>query len=161
MPYSIKPTDATALLAEIFLRAEDDYRNGADKPKVNLAEYILVLDEDDVTVDPIDIATEQLFASETQAYREALVGCAVARILNPQIDIRYPATESGGDSFSGRSLADNAITPFLAANRIPVSKSPYLGPLRGGARFITGGEPRIARYVPSQVSAFRLGPRPR
>jgi len=89
--------------------------------------------------------TTRLFASETQAYREALVGCAVARILNQDVDIRLPATEDGDAAFSGRSLADNAVTPFLRERAVPISASPYLSSLRGGAKFKKGGEPRIQR----------------
>ena len=96
MARSIKPDAARALLGEVFDLAEEDFR--ADV-KIDLPEQA-------------NAAIERLFASETQAYREALVGCAVARILDPEIDIRLPATENGETAFSGRSLADHAITPF-------------------------------------------------
>jgi hypothetical protein len=129
MPYKVKPSDAVALLAEIFPLAEDDYREGA---VVNIPAAAVA-------------ATERLFFSETQAYREALVGCTIAHILVPEIDIRLPATEHGGNAFSGRSLADKAVTPFLRDRAIPISASPYLSCLRGGARFVTGGAPRIQR----------------
>ena len=90
-------------------------------------------------------STDRLFASETQAYREALVGCAIARIINQEIDIRLPATANGEHAFSGRSLADYTVTPFLRKRAIPISASPYLSALRGGAKFMKGGEPRIQR----------------
>ncbi|MBF6559304.1 MAG: hypothetical protein IVW56_03355 [Candidatus Binataceae bacterium] len=116
-------------MAEVFPLAEDDYReNAAIKFSA-----------------PLVAATDCLFSSVTQAYREALVGCAIARIINQDIDIRLPATESGEDAFSGRSLADNAVTPFLRDRAIPISVSPYLSALRGGAKFIKGGAPRIQR----------------
>lgn len=120
---------ALALLEEIFPLAEDDFRDNADPG----------MSEDELA------AIGALFLSETQAYREALVGCAVARVLDPQIDIRLPATEHGDNAFSGRSLADQVITPFMRGRAIPVSASPYLSALRGGARFVEGGEPRIQR----------------
>lgn len=132
MPHPIRSSDANALLTELFALAEDDYRVNA---KVNVPPAVIA-------------ATERLFASYTQAYREALVGCAVARILDQEIDIRYPATEDGDTAFSGRSLADNAVTPFLRDRRIPISRSPYLSALRGGARFMPSGEPRIQRDQP-------------
>src|SRR5271169_1301552 len=125
----IKADTATALLTEVFPLAEDDYRE--DTPIIISAAVVA--------------DTERLFTSVTQAYREALVGCAIARIVDPQIDIRLPATEHGDDSFSGRSLADYVVTPFLREKAIPVSASPYLSSLRGGARFVKGGEPRIQR----------------
>src|SRR5258708_40271249 len=99
MARQIVSADAQALLAEVFLQAEDDFQQ---TPLIDV---------------PAEVAkaTERLFKSETQAYREALVGCAIARLLDPQIDIRLPATDSGFNAFSGRSLADNVITPFLRA----------------------------------------------
>lgn len=128
----IKPETATALLAEAFPLAEDDYRE--DVP---------------ITIPAQIVAhTERLFSSVTQAYREALVGCAIARVLDPLIDVRLPATEHGENSFSGRSLADYVVTPFFRDKAIPVSASPYLSSLRGGARFVQGGQPRIQRDQP-------------
>ena len=120
---------AGRLLEQEFDHAEDDFR--ANSP---------IVQPESVVAD-----TERLFSSDTQAYREALVGCAVARVLDPEIDVTLPAMEHGGNSFSGRTLADNVITPFFRAKAVPVSKSPYLSSLRGGARFVAGGEPRIQR----------------
>jgi SacI restriction endonuclease len=129
VPHRIKPTDALALMSELFPLAEDDFREQA---AIDIPAHIAS-------------STGRLFSSDTQAYREALVGCAIARILNAEIDIRLPSTESGKNAFSGRSLADNAVTPFLRERAIPVSVSPYLSSLRGGAKFIKGGAPRIQR----------------
>jgi SacI restriction endonuclease len=129
MAHQIAAVDATRLLDEVFTLAEDDHREG--KP-INLPNEAVT-------------AIERLFRSDTQAYREALIGCAVARTLNPKIDIRHPATDTDINSFSGRSLADQVITPFMRERAVPISASPYLSSLRGGARFIPGGEPRIQR----------------
>jgi SacI restriction endonuclease len=130
MARRISLANAKALLSETFVIAEDDYLQ--NKP---------------ITI-PTNIAdlTDRLFKSETQAYREALIGCAVARLLDNEIDIRLPATEHGPNAFSGRSLADGGTAPFLRARSVPISaSSPYLSALRGGARFVPGGEPRIQR----------------
>lgn len=129
MARQVKPTDATAILSELFPLAEDDYRDNVPIPVPK----------------GVVAATSRLFDSSTQAYREALIGCAVARLADPEIDIRYPATEDGDNAFSGRSLADNAITPFMRERSVPISASPYLSSLRGGAQFIPGGQPRIQR----------------
>ena len=59
--------------------------------------------------------------------------------------MRADGTESGDNAFSGRSLADNAVTPFLRDRAIPISASPYLSSLRGGAKFVKDGAPRIQR----------------
>ncbi|HWY60935.1 MAG TPA: restriction endonuclease, SacI family [Rhizomicrobium sp.] len=120
---------ANALLKGTFPLAEDDYRESS---AIEVPEKICT-------------ATDVLFVSETQAYREALIGCAIARILDSEIDIRLPATEFGENSFSGRGLADRVVTPFMRNKSVPISASPYLSSLRGGARFIDGGEPRIQR----------------
>ncbi len=120
---------AVELLAATFAAAEEDFN----------AKAVIGLPKKIVEV------TERLFASETQAYREALIGCAVARILDPQIDIRLPATRHGDNSFSGRGLADRVISPFMRKRAVPISAGPYLSSLRGGARFMPGGEPRIQR----------------
>lgn len=85
MAHQIESWEAIAVLEGIFALAEDDYREQAPWHLPEGATPVIA----------------RLFASETQAYREALVGCAVAKILNPQIDIRYPATEHDPNSFSG------------------------------------------------------------
>ncbi len=129
MARTIDALAARELLTEVLVIAEAGYRNNA---------------EIDISA-AIKHGIDRLFTSTTQAYREALVGCLVARCLDQQINIRHPATETSHDAFSGRSLADNVITPFFQDHAIPVSKSPYLSSLRGGARFEPGGEPRIQR----------------
>lgn len=134
MARPIKAAEARTLLEEVFPLAESDYRDGA---------------ESDLPA-PVVAAVDCLFASQTQAYRLALLGCAVARILDPKIDIRSPSTKSGDNAFSGRSLDEKAIMPFLRAKAIPIpSASPYLSSLRGGAQFVAEGQPRIQRDQPA------------
>src|ERR1035438_8151471 len=128
-PHQIKTNEAFEILRESFQLAEDDHRENAP---VKIPEAI-------------SEATKRLFTSVTQAYREALVGCAIARVANQDIDIRLPATADGEHAFSGRSLADHVVTPFLRDRAIPISASPYLSALRGGAKFTKGGAPRIQR----------------
>lgn len=129
MAHKINYQAATALLAEAFPLAEDEYREGG-KTAIPVAAAV---------------ATERLFSSETQAYREALVGCTLAHIVAPEVDIHLPSTAQGENAFSGRGLADRVVTPFLRGRAIPISASPYLSSLRGGARFVFGGQPRIQR----------------
>lgn len=129
MARQIKVQDAQELLEVTFALAEEAARENAE---VTFSEDVI-------------LATDRLFSSVTQAYREALIGCAVARVIDPEIDIHLPATEDGDKAFSGRSLADNVITPFMRGRSVPVSVSPYLSSLRGGAKFVEGGEPRIQR----------------
>jgi hypothetical protein len=127
-----RPVDknaARALLSATFERSESDHRDSAP---ISIPSAIVE-------------ATERLFLSETQAYRDALPSCVIARIIDPEIDIRLPATEYGEKAFSGRSLADNVVTPFLRDRAVPTSVSPFLSAVRGGAKFMKGGEPRIQR----------------
>ena len=85
------------------------------------------------------VATEQqfevVFASNTQAYREALLGCCIARIQDRQISVRLPYINQGEHAFNGRTLDERVVKPFLQANRIPSSRGPYLGVFRRSVRF--------------------------
>ncbi len=75
-----------------------------------------------------EIAT--LFESNTQAYREVLLGCVIARLSDSSIDIAKPYVGQGHDSFNGRTLDELVINPFLHDNHIPSSKGPYLSVFR-------------------------------
>lgn len=129
MAYSVDSNEAREFLQEALDAAETAYQSGAP-PSVS----------DDLAAD-----IERLFTSSTQAYREALVGCVIARHVDGRINIRHPATETSDDAFSGRSLADQIVTPYLQDRGFPVSRSPYLSCLRGGARFEPNRAPRIQR----------------
>src|ERR1039458_6717072 len=125
--HKIKHEEALPPLREAFELAKDDFRENA---AIEVPATIVA-------------ATKRLFTSTTQAYREALVSCVIARIVNQQIDIRLPAIAYGRDAFSGRSMQEKTVTPFLRDRGIPVSAWPFLSALRGGAKFMKGGEPRI------------------
>ena len=78
---------------------------------------------------------ERVFASSTQAYREVLVGCLLARWDNRDIDITSPYVNQGDKAFSGRALDERVVNPFLKANQIPSSGGPYLSAFRRSVRF--------------------------
>ncbi|MDP2659411.1 MAG: restriction endonuclease, SacI family [Dehalococcoidia bacterium] len=80
-------------------------------------------------------ACESVFGSGTQAYREVLLGCTVARTQDPSIDVRRPYVEQGPNAFSGRSLDEKVVNPFLQRNRIPCSRGPYLSVFRRSIKF--------------------------
>lgn len=61
-----------------------------------------------------------VFGSKTQAYREVLVGCLLARIGDKTKDVRLPYVKLGPNAFSGRSLDERVVNPFLRANSIPI-----------------------------------------
>jgi hypothetical protein len=81
-------------------------------------------------------ACEAVFRSATLAYREALLGCLLARIQQRSINIRLPYIKQGPDAFSARSLDANAVNPFLSHHRIPSTKGPYLSVFRRQVRFV-------------------------
>jgi hypothetical protein len=71
-------------------------------------------------------AFHAIFRSNTQAYREALLGCTIARIQDRGIQIRVPYMGQGLRPFNGRTLDEKVVTPFLRSRRIPCSRGPYL-----------------------------------
>jgi hypothetical protein len=73
---------------------------------------------------------ETLFASNTQAFREVLVGCCLARILDSEVDVRLIYVNQGERSFNGRTLDEKVVNPFFKEHEIPSSKGPYLAVFR-------------------------------
>lgn len=90
----------------------------------------------DVNPSLIPIA-DDLFKSPTKSYREALLGCGLAKLLNPAINIRHPYINHGDDAFNGRTMDEKVINPFLRARHIPASKGPYLATFRRSVKFVT------------------------
>jgi len=84
----------------------------------------------------IGIALGVVFGSSTQAFREVLLGCALTRLLNRNVDIRAPYSDQGENAFSARTLDETTVNPFLLDKAIPCSKGPYLAVFRRGVRFI-------------------------
>lgn len=80
-------------------------------------------------------ALETIFSSKTQSYREALLGCAVAKYQDINCNIRHPYVKQGPDAFNGRTLDEKAINPFLFSKQIPCSKGPYLATFRRSVGF--------------------------
>lgn len=111
--------DARQLLSDIFTEAEDDLLRGSAP----------------VISDQFRAYCDTLFRSSTQAYREVLLGCAVARIQDKSINVSQPYSDHGPNAFSGRTLDERAINPFLHEQRIPSSRGPYLSVFRRSVRF--------------------------
>ena len=82
-------------------------------------------------------ACDVVFASQTQAYREVLLGCLVARIQDKSINVRQPYVRQGPNAFSGRSLDERVVNRFLQDKRIPCSRGPYLSVFRRSVEFTT------------------------
>ena len=110
---------ARATLESIFVTAESDLRNNTPPP----------------VSDALATSIKKVFDSKTQSYREVLLGAAVARLEDPRIDIRQPSADQGPRSYSGRTLDERVINPFLQAKRIPSSSGPFLAVFRRGIQF--------------------------
>lgn len=116
---SIDYEAARQLLNELIKSSEQDVLQGT-KPEISAK---------------VEAACDLVFASRTQAYREVILGCTVARLFNKGIDIRKPYIDLGPSAFSGRSLDEKAINPFLQEKKIPCSRGPYLSVFRRSIQF--------------------------
>jgi hypothetical protein len=110
---------AASLLMEIFAEAEAAFQRD-ETPTVG--------------IDTIG-AADRLFRSSTQAYREVLLGCGLARLLDQSINIRHPYMSQGADAFNGRTLDERVVNPFLQDRMVPCSKGPYLSSFRRSVNF--------------------------
>lgn len=91
------------------------------------------------TAPPVTGELEQsfqiIFATTVQAYRETLLGCALARLQDRAINIRLPYVNQGPGAYNGRTLDERVVNPFLQQHRIPSSRGPYLSTFRRSVRF--------------------------
>jgi hypothetical protein len=110
---------AKSLLADLFAEAEARHLEGAP-PNVS---------------ETAQAAAKTIFDSSTQAYREVLLGCGLARLLDRKINIRHPYANQGSDAFNGRTLDERVVNPFLQDRLIPCSKGPYLSVFRRSVKF--------------------------
>lgn len=78
---------------------------------------------------------DALFASNTQAFREVLLGCILVRLQDKSIDVTKPYVNQGGRAYSGRTLDERAVNPFFHDHRIPSSKGPFLSVFRRSVTF--------------------------
>lgn len=76
-----------------------------------------------------------IFDSHTQAYREVLLGCVLARLSDRKIDIHKPYVNQGDDAYNGRTLDEKVVNPFLHEKRIPSSRGPFLAAFRRSVMF--------------------------
>lgn len=111
---------AKTMLAELFVATEAEY---------NERRPIAVEDE-------VSAASETVFRSASQGYREALLGCAIARLLDATSNIRFPYIQQGDNAYNGRTLDEEVINPLLVEKMIPCSRGPYLSMFRRDFKFI-------------------------
>ena len=117
---SIDYDKAAGLLSSLFVEAEASFRN-KQPPMIT---------------SHIEVATERLVTSDTQSFREVLLGCCLARLLDASINIRHPYVNQGEDAFNGRTLDERVINPFLQDRMVPCSKGPYLASFRRSVKFV-------------------------
>ncbi len=82
-----------------------------------------------------DVA-DAVFASRTQAFREVLLGCVLARIQDKGIDIRLPYVSQGDSAYNGRTLDERVVNPMLQEKRVPSSRGPFLSVFRRMVSFV-------------------------
>src|SRR5271157_2239102 len=111
--------NARTLLDETFAQVEADLLQGRATPPCA----------------GTDRSFDIVFQSNTQAYREALLGCTIARAQDRDIEIRVPYMGQGTRPFNGRTLDERVINPFLSSKRIPCSRGPYLSVFRRSVGF--------------------------
>lgn len=80
-------------------------------------------------------AIDAVFSSDTQAYREVLLGCLLVRILDKRLDVTLPYASQGENAYNGRDVDERVVNPFLKTNHIPSSKGPFLSVFRRQVRF--------------------------
>jgi len=79
---------------------------------------------------------DEIFQSRTQAYREVLLGCILAKLQDLTIDIHKPYVGQGETSYNGRTLDERVVNPFLHDRRIPSSRGPFLSAFRRSVAFV-------------------------
>ena len=83
----------------------------------------------------IDATLDLIFSSRTQAFREALLGCILAKHQNEAVDLRKPYVAQGDYAYNGRTLDERVINPILQQRRIPSSRGPFLSVFRRSVEF--------------------------
>ena len=111
-----------------------EYRGTLEKA-FSRAEEALLKGESLPIAQPVQKACDDMFASKTQAHREVLLGCLLTRIVDKSKDIRHPYVDLGPSAFSGRSLDEQMVNPFLRGKNIPCSGGPYLSVFRRQVTF--------------------------
>ena len=119
MAVSVDYNSVSEMLKALFDAAETDFLNQESPPQVPA----------------IDGALDVIFSSRTQAFREALLGCFLAKLHNHAVDVRKPYVSQGDYAFNGRTLDERVVNPILQQRRIPSSRGPFLSVFRRSVEF--------------------------
>lgn len=111
-----------------------------DRIRKRLSETFAAAESAAVALEANRIADAQadidtVFASATQAYREVLLGCILAKLDDASTDVTKPYIALSENAFNGRTLDERVVNPFLHEKRIPSSKGPYLSTFRRSVDF--------------------------
>lgn len=109
---------AKSHLAEVFEEAERRFLLG-DRITSNISDDLI-----------------RVFSSASQSYREALLGCVLARSIDHEINPLHPYIDQSDAAFSGRTLDEKVVNPELQKRRIPASRGPYLAVFRRNVKFV-------------------------
>ena len=112
--------------------AKDDLQAAFDAAEVYLLSNCAPTTPSQKVSDAIDV----VFASRTQAFREVLLGCLLARIQDKCIDVRMPYVSQGDFAYNGRTLDERVVNPTLQEKRIPSSRGPFLSVFRRRVSFV-------------------------
>lgn len=119
MAVSIEYDSVSEILEALFDAAETDLLTQESPPQLL----------------EIDAALDTIFSSRTQAFREALLGCFLAKLHNQAVNVRKPYVSQGDDAFNGRTLDERVVNPILQQRRIPSSRGPFLSVFRRSVEF--------------------------
>ena len=77
----------------------------------------------EIPADPTSEVTKQVefvCRNQNRAGTRLLMACLLAKVHNPEIDIRKPYTKIGDDNaYSGRSYDERYIHPFIVKHALP------------------------------------------
>lgn len=114
-----------------------DYDHASERLNAlfDTAETSLLAGEPRPQVLEIEAELDIIFSSNTQAFREALLGCFLAKLHDRAVDVHKPYVSQGDNAFNGRTLDERVVNPTLQQRRIPSSRGPFLSVFRRSVEF--------------------------
>ena len=136
-----------------------DYKAAADLLEAGLrnAEEAFALGKSLPTYHALEKLFDTIFSSNTQAYREVLLGCVLVRILDKDANLRLPYVSQGETAFHARDLDQEVVNPFLKQHEIPGSTGPYLNVFRRQVRFDAATREGLRDKAGYDALLFMLG----
>lgn len=105
----------------------DEFDQRVDPSEVLEESYNVALYMEEPFVRDADIVQRIEFVCRNLQNRSGsrlLLACMLAKIVRPEIDVRKPYTEIGGDdTFSGRRYDEQYISPFISRYKLPCNST--------------------------------------